>query len=238
MVASKLRQASRRIAREIDKLEFGPPISHTYNPLVYARAAHEEYLTRYGKRCQALLLGMNPGPWGMAQTGVPFGAVNMVRDWLGIETKVKRPAVEHPKRPVTGFACTREEVSGKRLWGWASERFAHPDAFFDVFFIWNYCPLAFFDEAGRNVTPDKLRAAERGPLFDVCDDALRRIVAALSPKLVIGVGKFAEDRARAALPDFDGDMGRVLHPSPASPAANRGWAAQAESQLEALGVRW
>ncbi len=31
-------------------------------------------------------------------------------------------------------------------------------------------------------------------------------------------------------------IGRILHPSPASPAANRGWAEVATSQLKALGV--
>ena len=36
-------------------------------------------------RKEAVFLGMNPGLWGMAQTGVPFGTVSLVRDWMGIE---------------------------------------------------------------------------------------------------------------------------------------------------------
>jgi single-strand selective monofunctional uracil DNA glycosylase len=53
---------------------------------------------------------------------------------------------------------------------------------------------------------------------------------------VIGIGKFAEDRARAALEKTGIGVGGMLHPSPASPAANRGWQAQAEKQLSGLGV--
>ena len=57
----------------------------------------------------------------------------------------------------------------------------------------------------------------------------------LSPTLVVGIGKYGEDRARAALGDSV-KVARILHPSPASPAANRGWAEQVESQLESLGI--
>ena len=35
---------------------------------------------------------------------------------------------------------------------------------------------------------------------------------------------------------MDVEVGRILHPSPASPAANRGWAAQATHQLRELGI--
>jgi single-strand selective monofunctional uracil DNA glycosylase len=183
-----------------------------------------------------LLVGMNPGPWGMAQTGVPFGEVEAVRDWLGIEAPVGRPPVEHPKRPVLGFATRRSEGSGRRLWGWVRERWGEPDAFFARFFVHNYCPLAFLEESGRNRTPDKLPAAESGPLYAACDRALRRTVERLEPRRVIGIGAFAEARARAALDGLGVEIGRILHPSPASPVANRGWAERAERELEALGV--
>ncbi|MAG94624.1 MAG: single-stranded DNA-binding protein [Planctomycetaceae bacterium] len=235
----KLVQISRRASRRVDALEFHPPVSHVYNPLSYARRPHEEYLRRYGvARPQALLLGMNPGPWGMGQTGVPFGTVSFVRDWLGIEEPVKTPASLHPKRPIQGFDCSREEVSGARVWGWASTRFRDPQAFAEQFFVWNYCPLLFYDEAGRNLTPDKLKAVDKTTLFAACDHALQEIVSLLEPELIIGVGKFAEDRARACLADAPQRIGRILHPSPASPIANRGWAPQAESQLKDLGIEF
>jgi len=158
-----------------------------------------------------------------------------VRDWMGIETAVERPARENPKRPIEGFACTRSEVSGRRLWSLFQERFGTADAFFAEHFVANYCPLAFFDQ-GRNLTPDKLPGSESAPLYAACDDHLRALVAALQPQWVIGVGAFAQTRAAQALHGTDVRIGRVLHPSPASPAANRGWAEAATRQLAAQGI--
>ncbi len=226
------------LAREAGGLEFGPPVAHVYNPLVYARAAHHAYLRLAGPAPgRVLLLGMNPGPWGMSQTGVPFGEVAHVRDWLGIADGVEPPASQHPKRPIQGFDCPRSEVSGRRVWGWAARRFGTPAAFFERFLVWNYCPLAFLLEGGANLTPDRLPAGEKAPLFAACDRALRQGVEALEPRLVVGVGAFAEGRARRALADLDLPVGRMLHPSPASPAANRGWEERAERDLRRLGVQ-
>ncbi|MBI5499735.1 MAG: single-stranded DNA-binding protein [Deltaproteobacteria bacterium] len=235
---SPLSQVSRSLSRTVSSLAFSPPVAYVYNPLDYARATHEAYLDRWGAAPREIvLLGMNPGPFGMAQTGVPFGDPEMVRSWLGIDGPVKRPSREHPKRPVLGFAQERGEVSGARLWGWARDRFGTPERFFAEFFVANWCPLAFLDAAGRNLTPDKLPSSEREALREPCDRALRETVAALSPRLVVGVGAFAEKRAREALAGLPVAVGGMLHPSPASPAANRGWAAQAERALRALGIR-
>lgn len=225
------------LVRRLARLRFGPPVAHVYQPLAYARAPWRAYVRRYGVAPrEVMLIGMNPGPFGMAQTGVPFGEVALVRDWLGIEAPVTRPQAEHPKRPVQGFACPRHEVSGARLWGWARDRFGTPERFFARFFVANYCPLLFLEAGGRNLTPDKLRATEREPLLAACDEALRATVAALRPRVVVGVGQWAEGRARAALAGAEVAIGRIPHPSPASPAANRGWAPQAEAALAALGI--
>lgn len=232
------RRITDELLADLDGLPFSPPVARVYDPLVYARRPWDTYCRRFGRgRGRVLLLGMNPGPYGMAQTGVPFGEVAAVRDWMGIEARVDRPAREHPKRPVLGFACVRSEVSGRRLWGWAADVFGQPEAFFARFFVANYCPLVFMADTGRNITPDKLPQREREPLFAACDRALLRSVEMLAPELVVGVGRFAADRACAALAGLPVRIGRVLHPSPASPAANRGWAAQAERDLAALGVR-
>lgn len=234
---SKLVKVSRALSRVVSKLEFGEPVTHVYNPLEYARLSHEFYLKRFGGGPkEAVLVGMNPGPFGMGQTGVPFGDVGFVRDWMGIEAPVDRPVDEHPKRQVLGFDCERSEVSGSRLWGWAEQRFGTPERFFVRFFVLNYCPLLFMESTGRNRTPDKLSIEERAALLPACDRALRDSIEILSPGLVIGVGAWATKRVRAALGDEGPTIGTVLHPSPASPKANRGWAPQAESDLRSLGI--
>ena len=236
--ADRLKSIYRELSAAVDGLSFAAPTAYVYNPLDYARDPAERYLDKAGsRRKEVIFLGMNPGPWGMAQTGVPFGTVNLVRDWLGIEAPVGKPPSEHPKRPVEGFRVRREEVSGNRFWGWARDRCGTPGRFFARFFVANYCPLVFMEPSGRNRTPDKLPAAERGELFRLCDRALCDVIQALQPKLVVGVGKFAQDRAGAALADTGIRIGGILHPSPASPVANRGWAQQAEKQLLRLGVR-
>jgi len=233
----ELVKVSRSLSRAVSKLDFGGPVTHVYNPLQYAKRPHELYLNRFGASPkEAVFVGMNPGPFGMGQTGVPFGDVGFVRDWMGIEARVDRPPDEHPKRPVLGFACERSEVSGSRLWGWAQDRFGTPEKFFSRFFVLNYCPLIFMESTGRNRTPDKLPVDERASLLSVCDEALRAAVEILDPKLVVGVGVWATKRARAALGNEGPKIGTVLHPSPASPKANRGWAPQAESDLRGLGL--
>ena len=229
-------RVSRRLARDVERLAFAPPVAFVYNPLLYARAQFELYLERWGGAPkEVLLVGMNPGPFGMMQTGVPFGEVTLARDWLGIGAPVGRPAREHPKRPIEGFACARSEVSGARLWGWARDRFGTPERFFARFFVWNWCPLGFLAGSGRNLTPDKLPAGERRALETACDRALVEAVEALAPRHLVGVGAFAESALRRACGDR-APISRVLHPSPASPAANRGWAARAEAELAAAGI--
>ena len=203
----------------------------------YAWRAHEIYLRRYGNNPKRVLfLGMNPGPFGMAQTGVPFGQVASVRDWLGIETQIDRPQPEHPRRPVTGFNCHRSEVSGERLWGLFATRFGTPEEFFRDHLVVNYCPLAFLEDTGRNRTPDKLPPRERGALFTRCDEHLREIIDILKPQWLIGVGDFATKRAAQAIADSSPRVGQILHPSPACPASNKDWPGTVTAQLRRLGV--
>lgn len=234
---SKLVRVSRELCATVDELSFGEPVHYVYNPLSYARAPHEQYLRRFGAGSKdVVFVGMNPGPFGMGQTGVPFGDVGFVRDWMGIDAEVAGPPRQHPKRPVQGFDCQRSEVSGSRLWGWAKQRYGTADRFFERFFVLNYCPLLFMEDSGRNRTPDKLPAAEREALLSACDAALRKAIGVLRPHWVVGVGAWAHKRSKAALGDGDLRFGTVLHPSPASPKANRGWAPQAERELRAQGI--
>jgi single-strand selective monofunctional uracil DNA glycosylase len=235
--AAALLRAAQELAVVTNALRFGPPVAYVYNPLDYAWPAHAAYLRRYGQPPKRVVfLGMNPGPFGMAQTGVPFGEVAAVRDWLGIEAPVGRPAREHPKRPVLGFACPRSEVSGRRLWQFFAARFGTPEQFFAEHLVLNFCPLAFLAASGRNLTPDKLPAPAREKLFAACDAHLRTAVEILRPEWLIGIGDFAAKRAGEVFAGGLVKVGKVLHPSPASPAANRDWAGQAEAQLHKLGL--
>ena len=275
-VAENLIKAARHLCATVEQLSFSLPVTGVYNPLAYAWKAHETYLKRYGNsRKRVIFLGMNPGPFGMVQTGVPFGEVRAVRDWLEIEGAVGRPGNlesnsgprrgrkagvhsdptgslvsrasernrlarvnerEHPKRPVLGFACPRSEVSGRRLWSLFANRFGIAENFFADHFVVNYCPLAFFETTGRNRTPDKLPASQLTPLLKACDEHLRRTVEILRPEWVIGVGRFAEQRAKQIFPDGPLRIGSILHPSPANPAANRDWEGIVIAQLNKLGV--
>jgi single-strand selective monofunctional uracil DNA glycosylase len=241
-LVAALTGAARTLSSELAGLSFDPPVTHVYDPLQYAWAGHRSYVERYARpSCEVVLLGMNPGPFGMMQTGVPFGEIGAVRDWMGICEPIERPATEHPKRPIEGFGCRRSEVSGRRLWGWAASRFGTADAFFDRCFVLNYCPLVFLESSGRNFTPDRLPRATAAALQAACDRHLLEAVRALSPRWVLGVGAYARQCAERALaPWLAAEAGRmtgqILHPSPASPAANRGWEAAVEAEIARMRV--
>jgi single-strand selective monofunctional uracil DNA glycosylase len=236
-ISRELIATARDLAEQVDRLKFSPPVTHVYNPLDYASAPHELYLQKFGQsKKRVVFFGMNPGPFGMAQTGIPFGEIAAVRDWLKISAPVKKPANENPKRPITGFDCPRSEVSGRRLWGLFAERFSTPENFFADHFVANYCPLVFCEKSGLNRTPDKLPPAEKNPLLKICDAHLQRVVEILEPEWLIGVGDFAAKRAKEACEKTSVRVGQILHPIPASPAANRGWAKIATEQLIQLGV--
>ncbi len=238
-LARELLTATQQLRERLQGLRFGPPVSHVYNPLEYARTPHEAYVNRFGNsRKRVLLMGMNPGPWGMAQTGVPFGEISAVRDWMGITAPVGKPNPEHPKRPIVGFACEKSEVSGRRLWGLFSETYPKAEDFFAEHYVVNYCPLVWMEESSRNRTPDKLPVAEMEPVYAACDAYVGEHLRLLEPEYVIGVGAFAEGcltRIAGAM-KMDPVIGKILHPSPASPAANRNWAGTAAKQLRAIGV--
>jgi len=237
MSAEDLIAAAKKLSRAVSGLSFSAPVTHVYNPLDYAWACHEQYLRRYGDgKKRIVFVGMNPGPFGMTQIGVPFGEIAAARNWLRLDAPIAKPMRENPARPIEGWDCPRSEVSGRRLWGLFAQRFGEADEFFAEHFVANYCPLAFFAGA-RNVTPDKLLAEEAAPLFAACNAHLVEVVRASGAEWVIGIGAFAEARAHHALAEVPGiRFGRILHPSPASPAANRGWAEQATKQMQELGL--
>jgi single-strand selective monofunctional uracil DNA glycosylase len=236
---SRLVASTQRLAVALRDVEFSSPVDCVYRTLDYTWQAHRKYLERFGKGPKRVLfLGMNPGPFGMAQTGVPFGEVAAVRDWMKIEARIDKPAREHPKRPIEGFQCQRSEVSGRRFWGLFAERFSDPADFFKDHFVLNYCPLVWMSATGANLTPDKLPVGELAPVEQACMVYLQEVIALLKPSCLVGVGGYAEERWRRAAEACGSSaaIGRILHPSPASPAANRGWAGAASHQLADLGV--
>lgn len=239
-VSQKIIRAAKKLSSEVSELDCSEAVPWVYNPLDYAWKAHLQYLSMYARpSCKVLLIGMNPGPWGMAQTGVPFGEIAAVRDYLQIDAEILKPSPEHPKRPIDGLSCTRSEVSGRRLWGLFSDRFSIANQFFEDHFVTNFCPLVFMEQSARNVTPDKLPIALRSRLESFCDIHLAKLIDLLEPRWLIGIGAFAETCAKRVV-DQSGveniQIGRILHPSPASPAANKDWAGTATKQLEELGV--
>jgi len=217
-VAEELRDA-------VDKL--GPcGAAYAYDPLAYAWEPHERYLRKYGaKMGRAVFIGMNPGPWGMAQTGVPFADVAWAHGWMGITGRVNAPPHVHPKRPVLGFDSTRSDPSGSKFYGWAKRRFGTADKFFERSFVTNYCPIMFLDEAGRNVPLPALRKAETPALFAACDAHIAAALDTLAPRVVLPMGAFVEAQVRriAAERGLRFSIRGVRHPSPVNPANNAGW---------------
>jgi len=237
MTAFPLIDAARELRKTLEVEDFfSGQVAYVYNPLDYASEPHETYLRAFGTGQKAhLFLGMNPGPWGMAQTGVPFGEIDHVIHWMGIDGTVRNPENMHPKKPVHGFACTRSEVSGKRFWGLMKQRYPEAKNFFKDHFVANYCPLLFLDEKGRNLTPDKLPKALRDIIDAACDRHLIRTVETLRPEVLIGIGIYAEKKMKSLF----GDSLRIvsiLHPSPASPRANRGWQDETVQRLVGCGI--
>jgi len=181
-ISRKISSSARKLAEETDTLTFGGKTAFVYNPLQYAWSSHAEYIDTYGNgEKRVLFIGMNPGPWGMAQTGIPFGEINAVKTWLKIDKGVEIPEIQHPKKPIQGFECSRSEVSGRRLWALMRSRFRDAEHFFSDHYVANYCPLIFLEEGGKNLTPDKLSAGERSSLFKLCDNHLRGPVFTQEP---------------------------------------------------------
>ena len=238
-IGTQMKNAAKALSSSVSDLQFAEPVAFVYNPLDYAWSCHQQYLDRFANSTKRVIfLGMNPGPWGMTQTGIPFGEIPAVRDWMKITGEVKSPEFEHPKRPVEGIYCTRSEVSGRRLWGLFAEKFGNPENFFEDHFVLNYCPLVFMEESGKNRTPDKLPVNERENLDQICDIHLMKVIEALQPEWVVGVGAFAESKLISITDKMvtPPKVTRILHPSPASPAANRDWSGTAQKQLNEKGV--
>ncbi|MEG1938495.1 MAG: single-stranded DNA-binding protein [Akkermansia sp.] len=239
-LAQAVIDAARELRDDVMPLQFGSPVAYVYNPLDYAWLPHVEYLEKYANDTKKVIfLGMNPGPFGMAQTGVPFGEIDAVTNWLHVFGMVSSPVKMHPKRPIDGFGCKKSEVSGRRLWGLFREVYGTAEEFFKSSFVANYCPLIWMSETGSNITPDKLSAASRAEVDEVCMRHLVRLIRLLEPELLVGVGAYATTKLKEAaslIPERQMTIGTLLHPSPASPIANKNWPDRPMAQLRELGL--
>ncbi len=233
--AEQILHAACKLRDACASLCFSAPVAYTYNPLSYAFSGYEAYVQRYVRgQVDVLYLGMNPGPFGMAQTGVPFGEVDAVTRWLGLHALVGQPYPMHPKRVIEGFSCPRSEVSGRRLWGLFEEVYGEADAFFAHSFVANFIPLIWMSESGANITPDKLPKEQRQAVEQLCEQHLREMIEILSPRYLIGVGGYATKQLEAiakSIPERDFHIATLLHPSPASPMANKLWPQRPKEQL-------
>ena len=228
MEINALIEAASRLRDDVDpigdKLVIEGSVDCVYNPLMYAWDIHKAFIELGGdKGADTLLLGMNPGPHGMGQMGIPFSATKVVRELLGIRNlEVKKPRNPHPKREVTGLDWHKEEISGTRLWNLLEEHYGTVENIFSNVFILNHCPLMLFKgERATNITPDKISGRNAKELIERCDQHLRELVDIMNIKKVIGVGKYAEKRANIALKGTNVEITSCWHPSPASPLANR-----------------
>lgn len=210
---------------------------YVYNPLDYAWTNHRQYLENYVKKgTPVMFLGMNPGPFGMLQTGVPFGDIVSVTEYLKIDNRVGSPAVEHPGRPVMGMYIKRREISGSRLWGLMASRYPDATGFARENCVMNYCPLGFLspEKTAKNITPDKLCVSDRAPLEKLCNEYLLKVIEYVNPQHLVGVGKYAGDKLLSL------NTGRhvcsIIHPSPGNPQANNNWAGKTLAKLEELGI--
>ena len=70
-IAEQLLGIERDMCRQLEAVDIGPPVTHIYNPLDYAAQTHSDFVQNYGNSTKKILfVGMNPGPFGMAQNGV------------------------------------------------------------------------------------------------------------------------------------------------------------------------
>lgn len=225
---------------KLDTLSFSKPIEYIYNPLKYAFDIHSNFVRKFCQSTKKILfLGMNPGPWGMSQTGVPFGEVNVVKGWLRVSGNIERPVKEHPSRQVLGLECKRSEVSGQKFWGLFQNICGEPAVFFQDAFVYNYCPLALMTSTGKNITPAELKSSDRQAMNEICDEALRDVIELLQVEVLVAIGRYAEDRAKRALTDTElldkVKIVSISHPSPRN-FSSKNWREETTQRLAELGL--
>ncbi|XP_046397768.1 single-strand selective monofunctional uracil DNA glycosylase, partial [Ischnura elegans] len=241
-VADGLLAIESALSNCLNELKFTSPVGYVYNPLDYAFHLHSMFVRKYCDSPKRLLfLGMNPGPWGMAQTGIPFGEVSVVRDWFELNAEVGRPAREHPQRQIQGLSCNRSETSGRRFWGLLRRICSTPERALANAAIYNHCPLLLLSESGRNITPAELKKEQLDLIRKPCDAALVSVLRLLQVGVIVAVGKYAETRAKFVLrenPDLKEHIVvfYLAHPSPRN-FGIKDWEGSSLELLQYLGIK-
>lgn len=229
------------LVSQLNNLNYGPNVEYIYSPLDYASNLHKVFLKKF--LCtskKVLFLGINPGPWGMCQTGIPFGEVNIVRSYLRVDGEVLTPTNCHPQRPITGLNCHRSEVSGKRLWDLFIELSeGDPYKFFKDCFIHNYFPLALMNNNAKNITPGDLKSEYQKELQEICDKSLSDILTLFHTEIIVAIGKYAEKRSNEVVKKFrltNIKVVQIPHPSPRSVGTAEKWKKETLVQLKSYNI--
>ncbi|CAH0690088.1 unnamed protein product [Spodoptera exigua] len=187
----------------LEQFQLPKKVEVVYNPTIYAREPFEMYVRKYCNTPKPILFfGMNPGPFGMSQTGVPFGEIESVRDWLGITGQVGKPPVEIRGREVLGFQCKKTEASGKKFWGLFKNLCITPENFFRSSFVYNYLPQQWMTRSGSNLTPGECKKAEVEVLYRICDPVFHKVLELYEVEIIVAIGKFCETRAKETIKKY------------------------------------
>ena len=176
---------------ELDELKFFPPCFYVYNPLSYCFESFKIYFEYLNTEEEInLFFGINPGPFGMAQTGIPFGDKETVKNYLKIEPKIDIDKIpkQHPKKQILGLEVKRVEKSGRIFWGVIKEFYPEKYDFFKSNFVLNFCPLCFLDEQGRNITPKVLRKEDQIALYKILEIFMLKLFKLIKIKKLIAIG--------------------------------------------------
>lgn len=178
---------------------------------------------------------MNPGPFGMCQTGVPFGDPKCVKEFLQIEGVVNKPEIECPFREILGFNSSRREQSGERLWRFFQSICHTPEFFFKNAFLFNFCPIALMKGNGCNVTPGEIKDIKvRKSLEVLCEDWYLKVIRLLQPEYLIAIGRYIHKKTKDVFKANHIDNIKILympHPSPRA-VNNTNWHEKAQTFLD------
>jgi Uracil DNA glycosylase superfamily. len=207
------------------------------NVFSYAIDPFLEYLEKAERgSVRTLYLGMNPGPYGMYRTGIPFCDFVTKREFLKITASVDETFIDVDAVRGEKPDEKRREVSGMRLWGLFESVYHSPERFFSSSLVLSYSPLIFFRSEGRraNIALSDVKSLDRKRIEKVSDEFLKRYIKELKCDTLVGIGDYAH---RALVRCSDGErLLKIAHPSPANPAANGDWAGRTYCYLKSEGV--